>query len=300
MIAIVGATGNTARPAVEALLAKGEQIRVIGRDAGKLQPFVQRGAAAAVGNIEEPGFLAQALDGAQAAYLVVPQAMHREDFRAYQERITDAFAESVAAAGVQHVISLSSLGAQHPSGTGPIAGLHNMEQKLNAISDLNVLHLRPAQFMENLLVNIGPLRSMGVFGGAAPANAAAPWIAAGDVGTYAAARLVGRDFSGSSTQELLGPRDVTMNEIASILGEAIGKPRLMYSQVPIMMLEPILVQTGLPKGSATLVIEMFKAGNAGLLAPSEPRSPKNTTPTTIESFIAQVLAPAYLAARAGA
>lgn len=294
MIVVTGATGNTAKPAVEALLASGETLRVVGRDAGTLQPFVERGAEAAVGNLEDAGFLAQALEGAQAAYLVIPQAAQRDDFRAYQERITDAFAKSLAAAGVPYVVTLSSLGAQHAEKTGPIVALHNMEQKLNAISGLNALHLRPAQFMENLFMNLGPLRSMGVFGGAPPPGVPMPWIAAKDIGAYAAARLRARDFNGSSTQELLGPRDVSMTEIAKILGEAIGKPGLTYMQVPFMMLQPILAQAGLPKSSAALVIEMLKAANSGLLNPQEPRSANNSTPTTIEFFIAEVLAPAYL------
>lgn len=300
MIAITGASGNTARPAIEALFAAGEKLRVIGRDASKLLPFTQRGAEHCVGNLEEPGFLASAFNGAEAVYLVVPQAMQRDDFRAYQDRITDAFAKAVAAAEIPYAVSLSSVGAQHASGTGPIAGLHNMEQKLNAIPGLNVLHLRPAQFMENLFMNIGPLRSMGIFGGAAPPNAPAPWIATKDIGAYAATRLHARDFSGSSTQELLGPRNVTMTEIAKILGEAIGKPGLSYAQVPFIMLEPILAQAGIPKSSAALMVEMLKAGNSGLLAPQESRSAKNTTPTTIESFISQILAPAYLGKTAGA
>lgn len=300
MIVITGATGNTGKFAAETLLAKGEKVRVIGRDSKKLEPFVQKGAQAFIGNVEDAASMAKAFDGAAAAYLVVPQAIHLGDFRAYQERITDAFAAAVLGAHVPYVVALSSIGGQHAEKTGPIVGLHNLEQKLNRIPGLNVLHLRPTYFMENFLMSISTIRSMNMFPGAMPANMPFQAIATKDIGTYAGGRLHARDFSGISAQELLGSRDVTMKEVASIIGKAIGKPGLQYMQVPFPMMEAALIQMGLPKSSAELMIEMGKAGNAGLLAPQEQRSAKNTTPTTIEWFASEVFAPAYLGTAAKA
>jgi uncharacterized protein YbjT (DUF2867 family) len=294
MIVICGATGNTGKPAVEALLAKGEKVRAVGRDAKKLEPLMQKGAEVYVGNVEDAASMTNAFEGATAAYVLVPQALHLEDFRAYQERVTDAYAAAIANARVPFVVSLSSLGAQHAEKTGPIVALHNMEQKLNRIPGLNVLHLRPAYFMENLLMSIASLRTMGIFPGPAPADVAFPWIATKDIGSYAAVRLEARDFTGSSTQELLGPHNKSMREVAAIVGGAIGKPRLSYMQVPFTMLELALVQMGLPPNTVALFIEMGKAANAGLLVPQEQRSAKNTTPTTLEWFVAEVIAPAYL------
>jgi uncharacterized protein YbjT (DUF2867 family) len=141
---------------------------------------------------------------------------------------------------------------------------------------------------------------MGILPGGSPADAKQPWIATRDIGTYAAQRLLARDFSGSSTQELLGPRDHSTKEVAGIIGKAIGKPSLGYMQVPFMMLEPALVQMGLPKSTAALLIEMWKAMNNGLLAPLEPRSAKNTTDTTLEAFASEAFAPAYLGKTASA
>jgi uncharacterized protein YbjT (DUF2867 family) len=293
MIVITGATGNTGRPAAETLLAKGEKIRVIGRDQSKLQPFAARGAETFAGNAEDAQAMAAAFQSADAVYLMLPPNMQTEDYRAYQERVSDAYATAVKASGVKHVVTLSSLGAQHAQGTGPIVGTHNLEEKLNAIPGLNVLHLRPAGFMENLLSSIQPLRMMGTLPGPAASDRPSPQIAARDIGTYAAARLAARDFSGSSVQELLGPRDYTMREAAAIVGQAIGKPNLGYMQVPLPMLEGALVQMGFPKPFAALMIEMFKGQNAGLCDPQEPRSQKNTTPTTLEWFAREVFAPAY-------
>jgi uncharacterized protein YbjT (DUF2867 family) len=293
MIVITGATGRTGKAAAEGLLAKGEKIRVVGRDAKKLDILAQKGAEPFVGDVHDAASMTKAFAGATAVYLVVPEDTAQPDLRAHQERVTDAFAEAVAKAKVPYVVSLSSIGAQHAQGTGPIVGLHNMEQKLNRIAGLNVLHLRPGYFMENLFMSMQPLRSMGTLPGGMVGDAAMPMIATKDIGSYAASRLAARDFSGSSVQELHGQRDISMKELASVVGKAIGKPDLSYMQVPFMMLEPALVQMGLPKSTAALLIEMWKGANAGLIVPLEQRSAKNSTPTTIESFVTEVFAPAY-------
>ncbi len=299
MIVVTGATGHTGRPAVEGLLANGEKVRVIGRDAKKLEAFTQKGAEAFVGKVENAAQMSKAFEGATAVYLLIPQEVD-EDYRAYQDRVSDAYLKAITSARVPYVVTLSSLGAQHAEKTGPIVGLHNLEQKLNSVPGLNVLHLRPGPFMENLFMSIEPLRKMGFLPGGTDGDLPVALIATKDIATYAAKRLHARDFSGSSVQELFGPRDVTMKEVATIVGNAIGKPKLSYMQVPFMMLEPALVQTGMPKQTAKLLIEMWKAGNAGLLAPQEKRSAENSMPTKIESFVAEVFAPAYLAQAASA
>jgi uncharacterized protein YbjT (DUF2867 family) len=293
MIVITGATGNTGKPAAEALLAKGEKIRVIGRDASKLQPFVQKGAEAAVGTVEDAAFLRKAFDGATAVYLLIPPDMQTSDYRGYQEKVVAAYATAIAEAKVPYVVTLSSVGADLAEKSGPILGLHNLETKLNAIKGLNVLHLRPGGFMENLFMSVQPLRAMGMLPGPSPAEEPQSLIAARDIGAYAAERLHARDFSGSSIQELHGQRDVSMKEVAAIVGNAIGKPKLGYMQVPFMMLEPALVQTGMQKTTAALLIEMWKSMNSGVLKLHEPRNAKNTTPTSIETFVKEIFAPAY-------
>jgi uncharacterized protein YbjT (DUF2867 family) len=299
MIVVTGATGNTGRVAAEALLASGEKVRAIGRDAKKLEPFTQKGAEAFVGKVEDAAQMSQAFEGATAVYLIIPQEAG-DDYRAYQDRVSDTYLKAITSARVPYVVTLSSLGAQHAEKTGPIVGLHNLEQKLNSVAGLNVLHLRPGPFMENLFMSMEPLRKMGFLPGGTDGDLPVALIATKDIGAYAANRLHARDFSGSSVQELFGPRDVTMKEVTTIVGNAIGKPKLSYMQVPFMMLEPALVQTGMPKQTAKLLIEMWKAGNAGLLAPQEKRSVDNSMPTTIESFVAEVFAPAYLAQAASA
>ncbi|MGB8494338.1 MAG: NmrA family NAD(P)-binding protein [Candidatus Acidiferrum sp.] len=293
MIIVTGATGRTGRAATEALRAKGEKVRVVGRDAKKLTPLVELGAEPFVGNVEDVASMTEAFNGASAVYLVLPEDISQQDLRAHQERVSDSYAAAITNAHVRFVVNLSSIGAQHAKNTGPIVGLHNQEQKLNRVAGLNVLHLRAAYFMENLFMSIAPLRSMGTLPGGLRAEVPMPWIATQDIGAYAATRLAARDFSGSSIQELHGQRDISMKEAASIVGNSIGKPNLEYVQMPSMILEPALLKMGLPKKTAELIIEMWDGANAGLIVPQEQRSARNTTPTTLESFVARVFAPAY-------
>ena len=294
MIVVTGATGRTGRRATEALLAKGEKVRVVGRDANKLASLVKLGAEPFVGNVEDVDSIAIAFDDASAVDLVLPEDTSQQDLRAHQELVSDSYAAAITNAHVRFVVNLSSIGAQHAKSTGPIVGLHNQEQKLNRLAGLNVLHLRAAYLMENLFMSIAPLRSMGTLPGGLRVDTSMPWIVTKDFGEYVASRLAARDFSGSSIQELHGQRDISMKETTSMVGNSIGKPNLEYVQVPSIMLEPALLKMGLLKKTAELIIEMWDGANAGLIVPQEARSIRNTTPTTLESFVTEVFAPAYL------
>ncbi len=223
----------------------------------------------------------------------MPEDTSQQNLRAHQERLTDSFATAISRARVPYIVALSSVGAQHAERTGPIVGLHNMEQKISHVPALHVLYLRPGYFMENLLLSLAPLCSMGMLLGGLEGDLRMPWIATKDIGAYAAKRLLARDFSDTSVQELHGQRDLSMQEAASIVGKAIGKPELTYQQLPMAILETTLLQAGLPKRTVALLVEMWQAANAGLIAPQEVRSSRNTTSTTLESFVAEVFAPAY-------
>ena len=289
MHVILGASGNTGSIIADSLLSKGKKVRVVGRDAGRLQRFVRNGAEAFAATMSDAAALTKAFSGARAAYLMLPPAKSRED----QERDSDGIAKAVKESGLRYVIHLSSYGAQVPEGTGPVAGLHSSEQKLSAISGSNVLHLRAAYFMENNLAAIGMIRGIGVFGNALLPDLRVPMAATRDVGYYAAQRLLHLDFSGKQTRELLGERDLSMTEATAVIARGIGKPDLRYEQFPYDQVQQALTQMGVPPKGAALYIEMYKAINAGVLIPQEPRSRENTTPTSFETFVQDVFAPAY-------
>jgi uncharacterized protein YbjT (DUF2867 family) len=289
MYVILGASGHTGSITADLLLSKSQKVRVLGRDAGRLERFVRNGAEAFTANMGDAAALTKAFSGARAAYLMLPPVTSRED----QERQSDAIAHAVKASGLRYAVHLSSYGAQVPEGTGPIAGLHSSEQKLNAISGLNVLHLRAAYFMENNLAAIGMIHRMGIFAGALLPGLKVPMIATRDIGDYAAKRLLDLDFSGKQTRELLGERDLSMTEVTAVIGRGIGKPDLRYEQFSYDQVQQVLTQMGIPPKSAAVYIEMYKAINAGVVAPQEPRSPENGTPTSFEEFVHDVFAPAY-------
>src|SRR5271168_2495260 len=289
MYVILGASGNTGSIIADFLLSKGQRVRVVGRDVSQLQRFVRIGAEAFPADMTDAAALTKAFTGARAAYAILPPLHSRDE----QEQQSDAIAKGAKESGLRHAVHLSSYGAQVPQGTGPVTGLHSSEEKLNAISGLNVLHLRAGYFMENNLAAIGMIHGMGIFGNALLPDVKVPMIATHDVGDYAAQRLLHLDFSGNQIRELLGERDLSMTEVTAVIARGIGKPDLRYEQFPYDQLQQALTQMGVPPKGAALYIEMYKAINAGVLVPLEPRSQENTTPTSIEEFVQDVFAAAY-------
>ncbi|HKI10620.1 MAG TPA: NAD(P)H-binding protein [Candidatus Acidoferrum sp.] len=300
MYTILGATGNIGSVITRALLEKGEKVRVVGRNATRLQPFVRRGAEAFVGDVADVEAMTRALTGARAAFLMIPPRMTSPDYRADQEKTSDAFSAAVKNSGLQYAVNLSSYGAQAPAGTGPIGGLHNSEKKLNAIDKLNVLHLRAGYFFENHLAAMQMIQMMGVFGGALRGDLKIPMIATRDIGAYAAERLLKLDFKGKQTQELLGQRDLTLQEVVVVIAKGLRKPDLRYVQFPYDQVEKVLEQMGAPAKTVASFIEMFQGINNGIVTSTEPRSAANSTSTSIETFVKEVFAPAYRGKGVGA
>jgi uncharacterized protein YbjT (DUF2867 family) len=293
MIVITGATGNTGKPTAHELLTGGEKVRVIGRSAEKLQQFVDKGAEAFVGSVLDADAMTRAFTGATAVYAMIPVDLKVPKLRDYQTAVGESYSTALERAGVKYAVSLSSYGAQNAEGAGPISGLHHFEQRLNRVPGLNVLHLRPAYFMENFLMTVHVYKTMGFFSGLIKGDVPVPMIATRDIGVRAAAELRSRSFAGQKTQELLGPRNFTMDEAARIFGEAIGKPGLGYMQAPAMMAKPALLQAGLSADTADNFLEMAKAINEGRVVSLETRNASSTTPTTFESFAAAILVPAF-------
>ncbi len=293
MYVITGATGNTGGPIAEKLLAKGEKVRVVGRDAKRLERFTQKGAEAFVADVTDVGALEKAFSGAKAVYALIPPNLSAPDVRAYQERVTDALAAAIKKSGVTYAVVLSSSGADKADKVGPVVGLHNLEKKLEAIAGLNALFLRAGYFMENTLPQVGVIQSLGFVGGPIRPDLPLAMIATRDIGAVAGDTLLKLDFTGKQSRELQGARNVTYLEVAKVIGAAIGKPDLAYKQLPAAQLKPALTQMGMSSSMADLLLEMSDSMNSGYMKPQEPRSPKNTTPTAIETFVADTFVPAY-------
>jgi len=294
MIVITGATGKTGSAVAEALIAKGQKVRVMGRDAAKLKGFTAKGAEAAVGDMGDRAFLTKAFNGSEAVYALIPPNFGVTDFRAYQKQIGESIVAAIKGSSVRYVVNLSSQGAHLPDRTGPIVGLHDQEERLNRLDGVNVLHLRPTYFMENLLMNIDLIKKMNIMGSAIRGNVKFAMIAAKDIGACASERLMKRDFSGKSVRDLLGQRDISLDEAAAVIGKKLGKPDLKYIAFPYDDAEKGMVAMGLTPDLSRLYIEMSKALNDGLFAVNIPRTRENTTLTSIEEF-ADVFAKIYRA-----
>jgi uncharacterized protein YbjT (DUF2867 family) len=299
MYVVTGATGHTGSIITEKLLAKGEKVRVIGRDAKRLERFTHKGAEPFVADATDADALSKAFSGAKAVYAMIPPNIAAPDVRGYQERVTDALITAISKNGVKHAVVLSSFGADKPDKTGPVAGLHQLEKKLDGIAALNALYLRAGYFLENLLPQVGVIQSFGVLAGPVRPDLPLPMIATRDIGSVAADALLKLNFEGKRRHELQGPRDVNYNEVAKIVGAAIGKPDLKYLQMPAAQLKPALMQMGMSSNMADLLLEMAEALNSGHMKMLEPRSPANSTPTTLETFVAEVFVPAYRGKAAG-
>jgi uncharacterized protein YbjT (DUF2867 family) len=293
MYVILGATGHTGSVAAEKLLARGEKVRAVARHKEKLARLASLGAETFEADVTDTPAPTKAFEGGRAAYTLIPPKVDASDFRAYQDKVVDSIATAVENARVPYEVTLSSVGADKDSKTGPVVGLHYFETRLNAVPKLNALHLRAGYFMENTLPQIDIIKSFGMMAGPVRADLPLPMIATRDIGAAAADSLLKLDFSGKRTQELLGQRDITYTETAKIIGAAIGKPKLAYVQLPYDQVIQAMIQMGMSKNLATLICEMAEALNTGHMRPLEPRSPANTTSTSFEQFVEGVFLPAY-------
>lgn len=293
MYVITGATGNTGSVVAERLLAKGEKVRVVGRDAKRLERFTQKGAELFTADATDAGALTKAFSGAKAVYAMIPPPISSPEVRAYQERISDALVSAIEKNGVKYAVALSSVGADKPDKTGPVLGLYSLEKKLQGIPGLNVVFLRAGYFMENILPQVSVINSFGNMAGPVKEDLPLPMIATRDIGAFAAEVLLKLNFQGKVPRELQGARDVSYTEVAKVVGPAIGKPNLAYKQLPAAMLKPALQQLGMSSNMADLLLEMADSLNSGYMKMLEPRSRENTTPTTLETFVTEVFVPTY-------
>jgi uncharacterized protein YbjT (DUF2867 family) len=281
---ILGATGNTGKLITLGLLEKGNAVRIVSRDASKATDLIAKGAQHFAGNADDASLLKKVFVGADAAYVLVAGDTKAADVQAGQIAIVNAIAQGLRGSSVTHVVTLSSVGAHLKAGAGIVQGLQIMEETLDALDGINVLHLRAAYFMENTLGMPAMAKNMGIIGGAQRADLKFSLVATKDIAAAALAHLVALDFNGKSHTYLLGDRDYTFNEIASIYGKAIGKPDLKYVQFPYADAKGAMLGMGFGESYTDKLLELVKGMNEGDLLGDAARKPEYTTPTSIEEF----------------
>lgn len=263
---ITGGAGHISKPLTEKLLSAGNQVTVIGRNADNLKVLTDAGAIAAIGSIEDIDFLTTAFKGADAVYTMVPPKWDAADWKAYIGKIGQNYAEAIKNAGVKYVVNLSSVGAHMPDGCGPVSGLYRSEQALNQLSAVNIKHLRPAYFYQNLLSNIGLIQHAGIMGGNFSAgDHKFPIVDPGDIAAAAAEELLQLTFRGHNVRYIASD-EVSTDGIAKSIGNAIGKPELSWVKFPDEQALQGMIQAGLSEEVAKNYVEMGVASDNGMMS----------------------------------
>jgi len=262
MFTIFGANGNTGSIAAHRLLDAGKKVRVVARDASKLEALRARGAEVFVADVLDADQVKAALAGAEAAYVLMPPDLQSNDLITRNKRITANYVAGLRANHVKHVVLLSSVGAQVPSGTGPIATVHHAEQELPK-SGAILTAIRAAYFMENILGNAHPIKNDGVlpvFGGGE--GYAFPMVATKDIGELAAEALLAAP-SQPRVIELSGPQEYSFVDAAAEASKIVGRP-VKAVAVPIEQMVPTYQSFGMSKHVAELFREMVEAFGKGI------------------------------------
>lgn len=259
---ITGGAGNISKPLTEKLLAAGQQVTVIARNAEHLKPLVDKGATAAVGSIEDAEFLKNSFAGADAAYIMFPPQYAAQDLEAYKQQAA-RYAEAIKAANIKHIVTLSSVGAHLPQGVGPVTGLYLAEQELNKLTDVNIVHLRPGFFYTNFYGSLSMIKNMNLIGGNyGDSNSRMVLSHPNDIAEAAAQELLNLTFKGQSVRYQASDERTT-GDVAKLLGAAAGKPQLTWVEFTDEQTHGGLLQAGFPGPMAEKYVEMGGAMRSG-------------------------------------
>lgn len=284
MITVLGATGRVGGRVTALLRERGETVRAVARSAGRLAgPGVEPWA----GELTDVALLTAACTGADAVFVMTPADEGAVDHAAAHAARVDAIAAAVAAARVPYTVALSSLGADLAAGTGFVAGLHLLEQRLGAAAD-RLLLLRPGWFAENVGAALPVVRAEGVLVDALDPDVALPVVAVRDVAAAAAEALLARRETG--VRELLGPADLTPAEQAAVLGRALGRPEIGYVRLPDEQMAGALVGAGFSAAAAAAHLGMTAALNEGRIRSLAGRSAATSTPTPFAAVVEELIA----------
>lgn len=286
-VAINTPNGNIGRVVTSQLLDAGADVVLLTRSPDKVKEFEQRGATVHVGNLDDGAFVTKATAGVDTLFWLTPANYETDDMRGHHKQLAAIAASAVKANNIQRVLDLSSVGAQHDSGTGPIAGLYDVEKALEG-TDAHVVHLRPAYFMENYFMSLETIATDGNVYMPVPGDGLMPMIATSDIGLVAAQWLQKDNWAKREVVEVTGPEDMTFDQAAKIVGESLGKT-ITHVQVTAEQAKGAMTAMGLPAPTADVMNEMYGAFTSGHV---RPEGELQRTATTLSSFASHALKPA--------
>jgi len=254
MYVIAGVTGNTGSIVANTLLEQGKKVRVIVRDATKGEAWKARGAEVAIASVEDEDALTKALEGATGAYLLSPPDVGSPDFIEARRVTVETIARAVERSKVPHVVFLSSSGAQHEAGTGPIRTVHFGEERL-AKTPAKTTFVRAAYFLDNWAGVLGAA-AQGKLPTFLPPDLVVPMVSTKDIGLVAAKALLEPPSGKTEIIELSGPRDYSSRDLATVLGKIVGKP-VEVDAAPLDAVVPVFTSFGFSANVAGLFQEMY-------------------------------------------
>jgi uncharacterized protein YbjT (DUF2867 family) len=297
MIVITAPTGNIGCHLLPLLLESApghrEELRVIVRDPARLPDAVRESVEVVTGSHGDADVVDRAFEGADAVFWLVPPDASRSPQDAFSG-FTAPAAKALVTHGVGHVVGVSALGRGTP--VADRAGLVTASFALDdLIAGTGVAYraLANPSFFENLLEEAGSLREKGVFTDTVAAGRRAPLVAVADIAAVAARLLTERSWTGNDSVPVLGPRDLSPEDLARIMTEQLGRP-VRYERQSLDELRTALVGHGLHEAFVQGLVDMKRAKDEGLDA-GVLRTSATASPTTFEEWCARTLRPAVLA-----
>ena len=274
MFVVAGASGKTGKVVADTLLAQGEPVSVIVRDAQVGEGWRRLGAKVEVLSLEDMPALARALEGASGLYTLLPEDAAAPDFHAHRRRMADAIAAAVEASRVAHVVLLSAGAAVLPDGNGPAKDLHYAETELRKTGS-KLTAIRASYLQENILAALPAAIHDGIYPNFFPSiDVAMPMVATRDVGKLAARCLV-EPPARSEVIDIVGPT-YSVSQLADRLGAALGKS-LRVVDVPASEHIAALTAAGVPMQLAAAVAEVYACFASGRVSPQGDRMVAGTT-----------------------
>lgn len=265
MFVVAGVTGRVGSVVADALLAQRRAVRVVVRSEDKGAPWKARGAEVALASLGDDAALGRALEGAEGAFLLLPPDYASTDNIGDKRRMVAAIGRAIERAKVAHVVFLSSIGAQHEAGTGPIRTVAHAERELGRIAGTRFTWLRPAYFLENVGSVVGVAKAEGVLPSMFDPGRRIPMIATRDIGEAAARALLEGPAEGrGAILELAGPREASFDDLAAELSALLGRD-VKAVRVPRDAVVGALRQAGLNPDLAGLYAEMTAGIDDGLV-----------------------------------
>ena len=291
-IAINTPNGNIGRPLANQLLDAGQELILLTRSPDKSQPLADRGATLHKGDLLDEAFVAHATKDIDVLFWLSPADPGVPDFRGYQDRIAQICTKALAANKIPRVMTLSSVGAQLGEGTGPIAGLGNLERMLDK-TDSKCTHVRPNYFMENLLQSLETIATDGMLYLPFPGTVAFDMIATPDIAKVCGDRLLDENWDKRTVIELAGPKAVSHHAAASAISKAIGK-EVKHMEVSDADFKRAMAQYGVSDSASDVFLEMYDGFKKGII--QHETTPQRTS-TTFEWFATHVIKPAVASMR---